>query len=526
MKILIGSIFLILMGFLSVLISFLSILKSMGYFSFGGEGTLPDELSSALIYGGGSLMVLGVLLLAFGSRLTKITHGKTSVELEPAVPKYTEESANIAEQVEQKVLDLEERKQCESYAETKVLPGGSVPDYSAVQSTQVSQLLVRPSAHPMTPMYILDKNYRILDWNEAFSLAFDRTMEGRQGQSVLEWMYHLDNYEEVLDHGESIFSGVEKLPYIDVENIEYTSLRYGPFSAVKRAFQVPDDNGQCFGWLITMDLQFTNPNEKLRYKYDLLRLNGLEQLWSEYAISYDRVLTNTRVYRDLLDTLLGIKGEQLKPIDLNAKVIDLGAGTGNVSMRLMKGNSKRTVFAVDKNRIMLDFLRDKCHKFLIEDDQSPGILAIKQDISSLFGFPENYFDCVIANNVFYTLADPEACLESIFRVLKPGGELRISDPRADTNLDILFERIKLDLQNEGKYSEFQSSYEHVEQINKFRLNTMIHKWSTQEFCTLLEDNRFIVTHSSEEVYAGQSMIVSAQKPFTDESVTKFNVQRS
>jgi len=35
-----------------------------------------------------------------------------------------------------------------------------------------------------------------------------------------------------------------------------------------------------------------------------------------------------------------------------------------------------------------------------------------------------------------------------------------------------------------------------------------------------------VTHSSEEVYAGQSMIVSAQKPFTDESVTKFNVQRS
>src|SRR5690242_20747551 len=50
----------------------------------------------------------------------------------------------------------------------------------------------RPSAYPMTPMYLLDNAFRIIDWNEAFTVAFDRTMEGRKGRGVLEWTYFLD----------------------------------------------------------------------------------------------------------------------------------------------------------------------------------------------------------------------------------------------------------------------------------------------------------------------------------------------
>ena len=39
----------------------------------------------------------------------------------------------------------------------------------------------------MSPMYLLDEGFRIVDWNFAFSLAFDRSMEGRRGLSVREW---------------------------------------------------------------------------------------------------------------------------------------------------------------------------------------------------------------------------------------------------------------------------------------------------------------------------------------------------
>lgn len=470
----------------------------------------------------GCFLMLIAALLILGIRPTRVAFGKNVFELSQ-VSTYTETTSLLSKEVVQKTLKKDELEERALYARSKSLPDIEDKEYSAIQLTKVNRLLVIPSGQAMAPMYILDKDYRILDWNEAFSLAFDRTMEGRQGQSILEWTYLLDNYQEVLDHGEKVFSNPDKLPLIDIETIEYTSLRYGPITAVKRAFQIPDDDGNCFAWLITLQMDFTNPNEKTRFKYELLRLNGLQQLWSEYAISYDRVLTNTRVYRDLIDSLLGIKNSPLPPIAATAKVLDLGAGTGNIALRLMTGNSRRTVFAVDKNRVMLEFLRDKCENLLLEDDNKPGVLAIKQDVTTLYGLPENYFDCVVANNVFYALPDPETCLESILKVLKPGGELRMSGPRHDTDLKILFERIRNDLITAGKFDEYQADYDHVEQINMMRLDTMLHKWSTNEFCELLTKKGYAITHSSDDVYADQSMLVAAIKPFTDETSPKFTI---
>lgn len=468
---------------------------------------------------GGAIFLLGAMLTA-GFFPKKFSFGKASIELSDQ--NYIIGATALAEDVTQNVLDQDIRNERASYAETKVLPGKAAPDYSCVQLAKINKLMVRPSAYPMTPMYLLDKDYRILDWNEAFSLAFDRTMEGRQGQSVLEWTYHLENYQSVLDHGETAFADPDRLPLIDLETIVYMSLRYGRIEAVKRAYQIPDDDGECLAWLITMDLDFANPKEKARYRYELLRLIGLDQLWSEYAISYDRVLTNTRVYRDLLDTILGNIGP-LKKIDMAAKVLDLGAGTGNVSQRLMDGNSNRIVFSLDNNRVMLEFLRDKCRTLLRDDPLGPGILAIKQDVSSLFGLSDNYFDCVVANNVLYALADPEACLEAVFRVLKPGGEFRMTGPRSDTDIDILFKCIRSDLEKAGKFEECRLDYEHVEQINKLRLKTMLYKWTTAEIVLLLKKMSFSVKHSSEDIYAGQSMLVVGQKPYSDVSATNFLV---
>jgi ubiquinone/menaquinone biosynthesis C-methylase UbiE len=464
-----------------------------------------------LVVGAGLLFISAVIVL-FGQRLTKLSIGGASVEI--SGNKYIEGAAALAGSVQKNELDQSTLRERESYAESKVLPGTSAPDYTALDIAKVDRLLVRPSAYPMTPMYLLDRDYRILDWNEAFSLAFDRTMEGRQGQSVLGWTYYLDNYQSVLDHAEQIFAEPDRLPLIDVEDIVYISLRYGRIEGVKRAYQIPDDDGRCFAWLITLELGFANPKEKARYRYELLRLIGLDQLWSEYAISYDRILSNTRVYRDLLDTLIGNIGP-LPPLAPEARVLDLGAGTGNLSLRLLDGASRRTVLALDNNRVMLEFLRDKCRGLLREDYHGPGIIAVKQDATSLLGLPNDYFDCVIANNVFYALPDLEATLEACLRVLKPGGELRMSGPKADTNLDELFRRIRSDLESAGTFQEYQSDFEHVEQINKLRLKPMLHRWTAQEFRTLLQQAGFEVNRPSEDVYAGQSMLIRANKPKPD-----------
>jgi ubiquinone/menaquinone biosynthesis C-methylase UbiE len=392
------------------------------------------------------------------------------------------------------------------------VPGADAPALSPSGLALAADLLIRPSAYPLTPMYMLDKYYRIIDWNLAFTLAFDGTMEGRIGHSVLEWTYWLDNYKEVFDHGSGVFSDETALPVIDKENIEFTSRRYGKIRAVKRAYQIPDDDGMCLAWLATLEMTFEGSSEE-KYQNELVRVLGLDQLWTEYATSYDRVLLNTKVYPDLLCLLLG-GGRSGAPakIAAEATVLDLGAGTGNISKLLIEDSPRRTVFAVEQNRAMLEILKAKCGRYTSEDKTGPGVIIVRQDVTSLFGFDDQCCDYVVVNNVLYSVDNYIACLTEAFRVLKPGGEIRISEPRQDTSLEVLFERINRDLQESGKYQEFETDYLRVREINQFRLRPLLNRWTIDSMQDKLKDAGFAkITYASSEPYAGQSMLICAQK---------------
>ena len=265
-------------------------------------------------------------------------------------------------QIVQRTLDDRTLMERESHAKevekAHSLPGANAPRFNVISPTIAEELLVRPSAYPMTPMYLLDNAFRILDWDEAFTLAFDRSMEGQKGKSVLEWTYYLENYKEVLDHGVAVFGDANRLPRIDVETVKYKSQQYGELTAVKRAYQIPDDSDACLAWLVTLDVKFTDDQQNA-FQRDLIRLLGLDLLWSEYAVSCDRVLNNTRVYPQLLDSIVG-GHNGVRIIPKNAIVLDLGAGTGNLAHRLITTGPKRVIFAAENNRTMLAVLRGKC----------------------------------------------------------------------------------------------------------------------------------------------------------------------
>ena len=95
-----------------------------------------------------------------------------------------------------KELPDEIRDERRRIAENLPGPGRDAPMFNLVNDFLT--LGVTPWADVLVPDYVLDKNYRIVDWNTALGLAFDRTMEGRRGLSVLEWTYFFDNYEESL----------------------------------------------------------------------------------------------------------------------------------------------------------------------------------------------------------------------------------------------------------------------------------------------------------------------------------------
>ncbi len=462
------------------------------------------------------ILVVSVLLysVATGQKFKGFSADVRTGKLEIELAQYTQETLEVAK-IEPRSLDADILEQREEYAEQYIkqhaLPGQDAPRFSAIIPSNADELLVRPSAYPTVPMYLLDNAYRIIDWNDAFTIAFDRTMEGRKGRGVLEWTYFLDNYEEVLDHGAKTFSGANQLPLIDIEDIEYTSIRYGKLTATKRAYQIPDDHGACMAWLVTLDPRFDDPTQQVAFQQDIIRVLSLDLMWSDYAMSYDRLLNATKSYPELIHRLIG-GYDGVAAIPQQARVLDLGAGTGNVTLQLIMSGRDRVVFAAENNRTMLEMLRAKCKRFLRSDAEGGGVIAFKQDITSLFGLEDGFFDYAIMNNVLYAVQDAEACLKETVRVLKAGGELRLSGPRRDSDLDVLFSRFEQELKDSGQYDGLEADFHHVHEINRLKLKPMLHRWSNRDVEELLLQCGFSrITYSSTEPYAGQSMVICAVK---------------
>ncbi len=418
--------------------------------------------------------------------------------------------APVAKELSPEVLDQRER-----FAKKVAVPGRNAPSFNLVNDFLT--LGVIPWADPLVPAYLLDKHYRIVDWNLALSLAYDRTMEGRRGLSVLEWVYFWDNYEQSLKQAAKDFADPNNLPRLHVETVEYTSPRFGKIQAIKRAYQLPKDDGEMLGWLVTMETTFADETALLNFRRDLFATIRQDMTWSEYALSYDRVLCSSETYQSLLAHITGERvtpggNGKLTEIAPGSRVLDLGAGTGNLAWRLASQEQDYTIFALENNRIMLDLLRSKCDKYLRSDDGSPGILAIKQDVNTLFGIPDGTFDYAFLNNVAYSLEDPVPCFRQVRRALKRNGEIRVSGPQKKTDLELLFAKIADDLKVTGRMTELQDDFHRVWNINRAVLSSSLYRWTVDDMTDLLKSAGFKnFVYSTDSAYAGQAMIVAARK---------------
>ncbi len=128
---------------------------------------------------------------------------------------------------------------------------------------------------------------------------------------------------------------------------------------------------------------------------DLMSL-GIHRLWKKTAI-------------DLLS------------VHKNQTILDLAGGTGDLSTKISKLvgiNGK--VFLSDINSSMLKMGRNR----LIDLGLINNIEIIQADAEKL-PFENNYFDRIIIGFGLRNVTNKDAALESMFRVLKPGGRLII-----------------------------------------------------------------------------------------------------
>lgn len=159
------------------------------------------------------------------------------------------------------------------------------------------------------------------------------------------------------------------------------------------------------------------------YKGEIKGLSGLIRQFRSYLIkNYYKPTILSRVFSLLVQSVPGIpKRPNRKPW----RVLDVGCGSGDTLMALNELGWDVYGLEIDKNAIRLAKKR--------------GLVNIKLGgYEKIESFPDNYFDCIRLYHVIEHLPNPYRCLQLIYKKLKPGGEIVLGTPNAQSLVSKIF----------------------------------------------------------------------------------------
>jgi phosphatidylethanolamine/phosphatidyl-N-methylethanolamine N-methyltransferase len=118
---------------------------------------------------------------------------------------------------------------------------------------------------------------------------------------------------------------------------------------------------------------------------------------------------------------------------VGGRILDVGIGTG---LSLTDYSSSNRICGVDLSEPMLRKAQERVAAFGLANVDTLAVM----DAENL-GFPDAFFDVVVAQYVITVVPDPEATLDEFARVTKPGGEIiLVNHIGAEEGLRKAFER--------------------------------------------------------------------------------------
>jgi len=127
-----------------------------------------------------------------------------------------------------------------------------------------------------------------------------------------------------------------------------------------------------------------------------------------FAALYDRCMPDR--------LLVGPHREYLAD-GLSGRVLDLGAGTGAMIPYLEAGGDDPEYHGIEPDPNMR-------RRAAATADRSALSTHLRDDRAESLPYVDDAVDTVLSSLVFCTFADPDAALDEVARVLRPGGELR------------------------------------------------------------------------------------------------------
>ena len=124
-------------------------------------------------------------------------------------------------------------------------------------------------------------------------------------------------------------------------------------------------------------------------------------------------------------------------------ILDIAGGTGDLTMKFSRivGKTGKVILA-DINASMLSVGRDK----LLDHGYAGNIEYVQANAESL-PFEDNTFDCITISFGLRNVTDKQKALESMYRVLKPGGRCLVLEFSKPTNdlLEKVYDRYSFTL---------------------------------------------------------------------------------
>lgn len=193
--------------------------------------------------------------------------------------------------------------------------------------------------------------------------------------------------------------------------------------------------GDIQGALLSMEI--LEIEHRSQYQDALRKRFTHELMWEIYAASYDRILLELPFYQEVLKRhISAMSSSAIKHI------LDIGAGTGNVSVQLLQKD--KIITAVDTSNAMLKKFYSKLDEVVVTN-----LTIIEDTAERLPHLEKGCFDGITVLLAFFDMQDPFSALEEAIRLLKSGGTLIVTEPKACFNVTELMAFAERHLREKG-----------------------------------------------------------------------------
>jgi len=118
---------------------------------------------------------------------------------------------------------------------------------------------------------------------------------------------------------------------------------------------------------------------------------------------------------------------ELKKLNPSGVILDLGCGTGNLIIKIVKAFSETEIIGIDISSEVLDIAKENVEKQVSNQD-----VTFKVGTAEDLPFPNESIDLIVSSLSLHHWLDPNKVLKEIYRVLSQNGKCIIFDFRRNS----------------------------------------------------------------------------------------------